>query len=66
MKIVKIEDGYAYAEAEGIRKKINIVLVADVKVGDYVMVHAGFAISKFEKEEAEQILKILKEYKNAL
>lgn len=66
MKIVKIEDGYAYAEAEGIRKKINIVLVTDVKVGDYVMVHAGFAISKFEKEEAEQILKILKEYKNAL
>ena len=40
----------------GIRKEISIALVADVQVGDYVIVHVGYAIGKIDPEEAERTL----------
>jgi len=47
MKILEIkEEGKAIAEANNVKKEINISLVSDVKEGDYVIVHAGTAIQK--------------------
>lgn len=43
---------------DGIQKEINLSLVK-AKKGDYVIVHAGFAISKIEDKEAEEISKIV-------
>lgn len=54
-KIIKIKKNQqATADFNGIKKEINISLV-DVKAGDYVIVHAGFAIEKMDKEEAKNI-----------
>jgi hydrogenase expression/formation protein HypC len=66
MKIVDIKGNQAYAQVSGVRREVNIELLPDVKKGDYVMVHAGFAIEKVNKEEAERTLKFFKEYEDAL
>ena len=46
-KILKIKGQIAEIDFNGIRKDVNIAMV-DVKIGDFVMVHAGFAIEKME------------------
>lgn len=43
----------------GIVKEVNLAYIPDAKVEDYVIVHAGFAISKIDEEEANQIFKYL-------
>jgi len=50
-KIVEINGENAIADFRGIRKEINISLVS-AKIGDYVMVHAGFAIEKVHPEDS--------------
>ena len=45
----------------GVRKEISLALVEDVAVGDYVIVHAGFALQKLDPEEAAQTLALFAE-----
>lgn len=54
-KIIKIEGDTAVADYGGIKKKINISLL-NISLGDYVLVHAGFAIEKISQKSAEDIL----------
>lgn len=51
-KVLKIQDNKALIESLGVKKEVEISLIPDVKKGDYVIVHAGFAIQIVEKEEA--------------
>lgn len=44
----------------GIQKRVNLSYVPDAKVGDYVLVHVGFAISTVDEAEAAQVLSYLK------
>lgn len=53
-KILKIKDQLATVDFQGVQKEINISLV-DVKIGDYVMVHAGFAIEKIDDEYVKEL-----------
>ena len=46
----------------GIRKDISLAYVPNAKVGDYVIVHVGFAISQVDEEEAEQVFEYLKKF----
>lgn len=55
-KIIEINGNEAITEVGRIRKKTRIDLIEDVKVGDFVLVHAGFAIEKLNPEEAREIL----------
>lgn len=56
LTIVEINEKNAVAEMNGIKRNIRIDLVPNVKIGDYVMVHAGFAIEIIsEKDAAETI-----------
>ena len=45
----------------GVRKEISLALVEDVAVGDYVIVHVGFALQKLDPEEAERTLAMFAE-----
>jgi hydrogenase expression/formation protein HypC len=65
MKIVKIKGSLATVEAEGIKRDVNIEFLKKAKVGDFVMVHAGFAIEKFNPDKVKDILEGFKEYKSA-
>jgi len=65
MKIIEIKGDKARAQAQGIQREIGIGFVK-AKKGDYVMVHAGFAIEKVDTKEAEKTLEVFKEYEDAL
>jgi hydrogenase expression/formation protein HypC len=54
-------DDQAVVDLGGIRKEISIALVADVQVGDYVIVHVGHAIGTIDPEEAERTLAMFAE-----
>ncbi|MGQ9619254.1 MAG: HypC/HybG/HupF family hydrogenase formation chaperone [Candidatus Aminicenantia bacterium] len=61
MKVVRIEGDRAFAELGGSEKEISIALLEDLKVGDYVIVHAGFAIEKLDEKEALETLELIRE-----
>ena len=60
-KIIKIDDSTAIVDAGGVQTKANLFLVEEPKVGEYVIVHAGYAIQKMDEREAMASLKILNE-----
>ena len=66
MKLKKINRPTATGEAGGITQDIRIDFVEDVAPGDYVIVHAGFAIQKMTEEEALENIQFLEEIKDAL
>jgi hydrogenase expression/formation protein HypC len=60
------EERWAIIECYGVRNKVFTPLVADeIVLGDYLMVHAGYAIGKIDVEEAQETLKLLEELSNA-
>jgi hydrogenase expression/formation protein HypC len=61
MKIVSIEGGCAKVEAGGVSRTASLQLVEDVQPGDFVIVHAGFAIEKIDQLEAVRTLEMIKE-----
>jgi hydrogenase expression/formation protein HypC len=48
-------------ELGGVRREISVMLIDNVSVGEWVIVHAGFAIEKLSEEEAEQTLALFQE-----
>jgi hydrogenase expression/formation protein HypC len=61
MKILKIEGDRAIVSSGGVQRSIGINFLKSPKIGDYVIVHAGFAIEKLDTVKAEETLKILEE-----
>jgi hydrogenase expression/formation protein HypC len=51
----------AVIDVDGVRRECSLLLVEDAQVGDYVIVHAGFAISKLDEAAALETLALLKE-----
>jgi len=60
-KIIKIENNMATIDVDGVRREASLLLLEDPAVGDYVIVHAGFAIKKIDEAAAMETLKILRE-----
>ena len=60
-KIVKIENNLGIIDVEGVTRRANLILLDDAKVGDYVIVHAGFAIRQIDEAEALETLKLMRE-----
>jgi hydrogenase expression/formation protein HypC len=56
-RVVELQEGArAIVDLDGVRKSIDLSLVDDVAVGDYVVVHVGFALGRIDPEEAERTL----------
>lgn len=60
-KILETSDGTAVVELGGVRREISVMLLDDASVGDWVIIHAGFAIEKLSESEAEQTLALFRE-----
>lgn len=60
-KIISIDEDYAETEIAGLNRRISIALTPQARVGDYVLLHTGYAIAVISEAEAEQTLKILEE-----
>ena len=61
MKIIHIGAEFAEVEASGLKRTINIQMLRNPKIGDFVLVHAGFAIEKLDPEKARETLKLFDE-----
>ena len=62
VKVVELRDGdQATVDVGGVRKAISLALVDGIAVGDYVILHVGFAIQKLDPEEAEKTLALFAE-----
>ncbi len=66
LKLVKIDGNDAVAEENGVSRNIKINFVKEPKVGDYVIVHAGFAIEKLKEREALESIEAWNELREAL
>jgi hydrogenase expression/formation protein HypC len=61
MRIQSIDGVMAQAEVGGVLRVVSAMLTPDARVGDYVLVHAGYAISVVDEEEAQATLQLLDE-----
>lgn len=61
-RVVELKgDDEAVVDLDGVRKQVCLALVEDVEVGDYVILHVGFALQKLDIEEAEATLSLFRE-----
>ncbi len=65
VEIISVDEHKAIAEVDGVRREINVGLVmgdvGGLNVGDWVLIHVGFAMTKIDEEEAARSLSFLKE-----
>ncbi len=61
MLIVERTGNDAVAESGGVRKRIRLDLLESAAIGDYVLIHAGYAIEKLDTEEALETLELLRQ-----
>jgi len=61
VKIISMDGDCAETEIAGVRRRVNIAMTPEARVGDYVLLHTGFAIAVIDEAEAEETLGILQE-----
>ncbi|MCL0073557.1 HypC/HybG/HupF family hydrogenase formation chaperone [Dehalococcoidia bacterium] len=64
--VKSIEGQEAEADMGGISRRISLWLTPEVEVGDYVLIHTGYAISVLDQEEAEETLRLFEEIAEAM
>lgn len=62
MRVVALVGFDGVVEMQGVRKEVNFRLLPQVEPGDYVLVHAGYAIEKIDLQAAFETLELLKEF----
>jgi hydrogenase expression/formation protein HypC len=60
-KITQIDNEMATIDVDGVQRAASLMLLEDAAVGDYVIVHAGFAIKKLDEASAMETIRLLKE-----
>ena len=60
-QIVEIRGSVAIVEIGGVRREAWLDLLSEAAIGDYVIIHAGYALQKIDAEEAEETLRLLRE-----
>lgn len=62
MQIISKDGNTAVAEIDGVRREASLMLLGEeVNVGDFVIIHAGFAISKLDEDDARETLALMRE-----
>ncbi|MDD4239051.1 MAG: HypC/HybG/HupF family hydrogenase formation chaperone [Desulfotomaculaceae bacterium] len=65
-KVVKINGQKADVEFDGVTQTISIAMTPEVEIGEYVMLHAGFAISIIDQTQAEETMELFVEIKKMM
>lgn len=66
VKVIEVDGQLGVADVGGARREISLLLLDDVRPGEYVILHAGFAIQKMDEEEAAKTLALLRELPGAI
>ncbi len=61
MKLEEIDGDLGTVTISGVKRQIGLTLIDKPKIGDYVLVHAGFAIQKINEEEAAETIELIKQ-----
>jgi hydrogenase expression/formation protein HypC len=62
MQVVEVHEDTVVAEIDGVQREASLMMLEDqVVTGDYVIVHAGFAIARIDQAEAEETLRLMRE-----
>lgn len=61
MKVMRIENDIATCDIDGVEREASLMMVDGIGVGDYVLIHAGFAIERLDEKEAQETLTALRE-----
>jgi len=59
VRIVSVEGTTAVVDAEGVRREANVAFLPDVQAGDYVLMHAGFAIKRWSEADYREFKELL-------
>lgn len=60
-KIIEIQDMLATVDISGVTRKVSLMLLPEAKVGEFVLIHAGFAVQAIDEEEVRKTLELFKE-----
>jgi len=60
MKVISIENDTATCEIDGVERLASLMMVDGIEVGDFVLIHAGFAIERIDRDDAEETLTALR------
>ncbi len=66
LQLIEIDGSNAVGEAMGMRRQIRVDFIENPRIGDYVIVHAGFAIERLPERQAMEDLEAWEEVQNAL
>ncbi|MCX7703560.1 MAG: HypC/HybG/HupF family hydrogenase formation chaperone [Planctomycetota bacterium] len=64
-KVIKLKENRGIVDLAGVQREADFSLLPEVKVGDWVIIHAGFAIERYSEEEAQETLRLLSEMLDA-
>jgi len=64
--VKSIDDFEAEVDLGGVSRRASLILTPEAKVGDYILLHAGYAINVVDQSEAEETLKLLREMAQAV
>jgi hydrogenase expression/formation protein HypC len=65
MQLVKRDEGLGTVEIDGVQREVSLMLLADAQVGEFLLVHAGFAIGRVDEAEAKETLELLRQLGDA-
>ena len=60
MQVKTIREGLAVCEIDGVQREASLMMIDGVQIGDYVLIHAGFAIERIDEAEARLTLDVLR------
>ena len=60
-RVLSVKGQQAEVELSGVRRRVSVALTPEVRVGDYVLIHAGFAINILDEQEAQETLALFEE-----
>jgi len=66
VKVTEITGAVARVEMAGVTREVSVMLLPETQVGDYVLVHAGFAIERIDEQEAAETLRLFSEMETNL
>jgi hydrogenase expression/formation protein HypC len=66
MRLVERNELDGLVEVDGVRRTVSLMLVPEAEVGQHVLIHAGYAISTVDEEQAQETLALLRQYADAV
>ena len=64
-RVIEVNEGVGSVELAGVVREVSFMLLPNVRVGDYVLLHAGYALQRLDEAEAEETIRLLAELAEA-